>query len=128
MKVLVKITEEIIQKSLFCGTSLCADPSRGCAIALAIREILPNARVGSDGIFADGGAFGPIVGLPLKAIRFIHVFDSLRSTPHLRLDMELIEFDINIPDKIISEIGISEVYKILSESKTLQHTDKFISC
>ena len=37
--------------------------------------------------------------------------------------MNTIQFEIDVPDDLINQIGINEVYKILSESKTLEHVN-----
>jgi len=62
-----------------------------------------------------------VILLPKEAILFIRQFDL--STPLQRVAMNTIQFEIDVPDDLINQIGINEVYKILSESKTLEHVN-----
>lgn len=93
--------------------------TQNCAVALAVREIFPNADVTSFNIWLNDELFTNI-RLPENVKRFVSLFDYYRTNPSARLDMESIDFEIEVPQAVIDRIGIGEVYKILSESKTLE--------
>lgn len=105
-----------------------------------MRELLPMATVTNNRIrvvtrarYSEG--FGlpwvVVIPLPFKAKQAILKFDMIgegcdkREVMRLRAAMEPFEFEIKIPDRVINDIGISEVYRILSESKTLEHVEKY---
>ncbi len=129
MKVRIKVTKEIIAASANCGADLCPTENHGtwsnnqvqnCAIAIAVKEIIPNAYV-----FKTNIANGPsllktdyLIALPHEATTFIRYFDMYK--PERRLQMEPLEFDIILPDSIIDSIGLDEVYEILNKSETLE--------
>lgn len=119
MKTLVKITKEILKKSMMCGTfESTEDVVQNCAIALAVREIIPKAKVFSTMI--DPGLEFRSISLPIEAQKFIEAFDNLASEPKVRLELPELSFEIDIPNELIQKIGINQVYKILSESKSLE--------
>lgn len=76
--------------------------------------------------------------LPDNAFTFMQLFDFPKVSRHTdiekieeiiayRLSLAEFEFPIEVPDHYLNRIGLGEVYKILSESKTLRHvnvTDK----
>lgn len=110
MKILIKVTKELIIKSKYC------DPFRSmfsCPIALAIEKLLPESLVSNYVIFGNYK-----IQLPTIAIKFIKNFD--QASPEERLKLEPIEFEIDLPEELINEIGISEVEEVLSTSKTLE--------
>jgi hypothetical protein len=136
MKLKIKVTKEVIEASRFCG---CSSGNykivESCAIALAIREIFPAAKVQRKVLFPFGythvtvsadSLFGynkegkemPKIDLPPKAIRFIKSFDLMGSTARLRL--QPIEFEIVVPEEVIKAISIEEVTSTISKSKTLE--------
>lgn len=138
MKILIKITEEILRKSHRCTNNY----GENCGISLAIREVFPLSRVRSNDILVfkseiqrrrqavtksiKDAAYR--IYLPEVASEFIQEFDGYGYQelpgvyPYLeaRLTMKPISFEIDIPTELIEQIGISEAYKILSESKTLE--------
>lgn len=144
MKVLIKVTKEILERSKMCTSKIVEGVGFNCAISLAIREIFPNAWVGGDINLINMDYFNEnlpklkmsqsfdefmllllleesrtcIIKLPIEAQDFIEDFDN--NSAQRRVEMEPISFEINVPDEIIEEIGINEVYKVLSESKTLE--------
>lgn len=128
MKIKIKVTKEILERSACCTKDLC---TFNCAIAEAIREIFPwsstggtniniwDSRKNRDNWLSFRSSPHPIViSLPFNARLFIQDFD-LR-TPDLRIAMTPISFDIEVPNGLINQIGIGQVYKILSESKSLE--------
>ena len=91
MKVLIKVTKDVIKKSTSC------DGVRGfnCAIALAIRELLPHSvRCTTITYYIHEY---PHIQIPLPQIarEFINKFDSLGS--HEREELEPISFEIDLP-------------------------------
>jgi len=131
MKIKIKVTRDILVKSAHC----LKDAGFNCPISLAVREIFPNAWVTPETILPNASEElvkqarvsitsidelykGKTISLPLIASKFIIKFDD--SNPTERVLMEPISFDIDVPNEVIEEIGISSVYKILSESKTLE--------
>ncbi len=131
MKVLIKVTKSVLEKSKMCG-KIGDDDYLGfnCAIALAIRDILPNAWVGCQQIDPNldsmirsendihSNGIRNILPLPEKAIEFIKKFDSISTKERVR--MEPISFEIDFPDELVEKIGIDEVKEILNNSKTLE--------
>lgn len=129
MKILIKVTKEILERSKMCGVSGYRNVVRDCAVAEASREIFPTAGVCVDSNDDTGYVIAPFlcagidkdiisIQLPKSASRFIREFDC--ATPERRAAMEPVSFEIDVPSEVIDKIGISEVYRILSESKTLE--------
>ena len=117
MKILIKVTKEILERSAMCGVR---DWGRSttCAVAVAVRDLFPAARIGYPSIsFDDGLSYYDKIMTPEMA-SFIGRFDD--STPEERRAMSPISFEIDVPSEVIEKIGLQEVYKILSESRTLE--------
>jgi hypothetical protein len=140
MKIKVTVTKEILKRSMMCGVgnkdwSCVTEESFknkvgvgfNCAIGEAVNELLPGAWVSPSAIriyksheqMLRGGEIHEI-DLPTEAIAFIPRFDALKSNPEARLELPELSFEIELPEGLINEIGISQAYKILSESKTLE--------
>lgn len=133
MKILIKVTKEILEKSKMCGRNSKYDLiGANCAIALAIREIFPSAHICISYIdpfyyYYDNLRRTPLsiecnrfnhIKLPLEASKFIYKFD--RSTPKGRVKLDELSFEIDIPQSIIDKIGISEAKEIINKSQTLE--------
>ena len=136
MKITVKITKEILRESANCQVSAFAHlhkVGQNCAIGLAIFQLFGDMSwvyKRSIGIFYSGmryikTEFASItadadveINLPYDATAFIDHFDSC--TPEQRLLISPFSFEIEVPEQLIQKIGIGEVYRILSESKTLE--------
>lgn len=117
MTILIKVTKEILEKSMYCGIGWGGGSIiENCAIAYAVREIFPGAQVG-DGIYLYN-MNAEKIPIPVEAQGFIGKFDGLM--PGDRVKMKPISFEIEVPSEVIDQIGIGDVYKILSESKTLE--------
>ncbi len=132
MKVNVKVTKAHFREAINCGL-VPGKISKNCAIAIAIRELLPNARVNSnyiavDEIDSDNNPNYKLLTIPLPVVaqKLIHMFDNpilygkITTIQQFRLALPETSFDINIPDAVIDIIGIDEAKRILSTSKTLQ--------
>lgn len=117
MKLKIKVTKEILKKSMFCrDDSLIV---MNCAIAVAVREIWPKASVTQKYIRIDSSKKTFIEDLPESVGLFIYEFD--RSTPSQRLEIPEFEFEVEIdPDIHLSHFDISELKEILTNSSTLE--------
>jgi len=113
MKILIKVTKDVLRRSAMCKMD--NEVTTNCAFALALKDVFPKAWAGISTISFAPGAY---IKTPEKMRNFMFEFDSL--TPEERKDMPEQSFEIEVPQEIIDQIGLSEVYKILSESKTLE--------
>jgi hypothetical protein len=118
MKIRIHVTKEILEKTKSCPCNI-----ENCAISEAVRGIFPNAYA----IYFNLHPFplsyedvGIGIKLPWEATLFIINFDKAPTDEH-RAAMQPISFDIEVPDEVIEKIGINQVHKILSESKTLEY-------
>lgn len=126
MKLTIKITKEVLKRSMYCGTSTLWTCKRSihtvaenCAIAVAIRDIFPKAEVRNRHIEISSVDEDDIA-LPLEATRFIEHFDHLNHCPEDRLKLPEFEFTVEVPDSIIDSIGIKEIHEIIERSETLE--------
>lgn len=120
MKVKVNVTKEILSDSSECNFS----PERNCMIAVAIIELFPDANVWNEranllGYHSDC-KFDRCL-LPHIAIESIRIFDT--SSPEQRLSITPFSFEIEVPEYVIEKIGLNQIYKVLSESKSLEHVN-----
>lgn len=115
MKILIKVTKDILKRSAGCR----AMDGANCAIALAVRELFPKARIGVN-VMTFTGDTNDTYELPENAKLFIRAFENLAFRPSLRLYLEAFSFEMTVPSHVVDQIGISEAYKVLSESKTLE--------
>lgn len=131
MKIKIKVTKEILKESMFCSYNSGDEYNNrdgyetNCAIAKAIIQLLPGAFVDGDNIlfyssYVTYQRKQPLVKieLPWSAKIFIEDFDI--KTPEKRAEMDPIGFEIDVPEYLIDRIGLSEVHRILKESKTLE--------
>lgn len=106
MKLKIKVTKEVIKQAMWCGTiQAMGDTARNCAVAIAIRDIFPEACVGEDNLYITERELRGIP-IPFEAERFIQCFDNLRVQPEFRLCMNPMEFDLDIPNWAIDQINI----------------------
>lgn len=117
MKIKISVTKEILEASKMCGKNPGVFKTESCAIALAIRDVLPDASVQFKKINTILKPDKYSIPLPPEATKFIFRFDNL--TPEDRTTMSPISFEIDVPDSYIESIGIEEVKEILSKSKSL---------
>jgi hypothetical protein len=111
----------------------CQQHPTECIISRAVREFFPRATVLGHSIFPDKtGVCGTelefrkvfdFIELPEIAHQLMNKFDACVTANEV-LNLPLISFDVEVPErieaKLLASIGLSEVYKILSESKTLE--------
>ncbi len=91
---------------------------RNCAIAVSLNDMFPEVFVTTDyiypfGINGNNNAGELKIELPQVAKDFVKVFDSLRAIPRVRLCLPEFDFEISIPDEVISRINIDEVKALL---------------
>lgn len=124
MKILIKVTKDVLRRSSAC----IGEANQNCAIALAVRLLAPKAEIYVSHINwlgvdcsdqpCEWDQISSFSKLPAEAIRFISTFDS--SSIEQRIAMSELYFEVDLPSEVIDQIGISEAYRILSESKTLE--------
>ena len=119
MKILIKITKEILESSKMC------EDNRGqnCAIGKAVADlfgVISWVTTNRIEFYEKINTLSFITATPLPDVakQFIHDFD--KKTPEERVKMTPISFEVEVPEKIIDMIGISHAYKVLSESKSLE--------
>jgi len=129
----IKITKEILERSKECGAFNDVDKiGNNCAIALAVKDLFPNVFVTVHHIYPFGvdesNEYNYLrIELPKIALDFIKLFDSLRSIPKARLSLPEFEFEILIPDEIISQINIDEI-EFLLEQKSIFAGQRLSGC
>ena len=93
MKIIIKVTKEILERSKMCGEY----KATSCAIALAVIDLFESAKVGADTIILITGQGQTIFDtsyvttLPLEARWFIKKFDM--SSPEQRILMNPFSFE-----------------------------------
>lgn len=120
-KLQISITKEILKRSMYCGvySDTINKESYSCAIALAIKDFIPNVQVGTTGVYVGFG--GELISqLPIEARDFIKKFDSFRPVYYERLSLPEFSFEIEIPDTIISKINIEDAFKKLANHENLK--------
>ena len=110
----IKINKAILEFSKKCGAEEIEVIGENCAIALALKHIFPEVVVTGDYIYPFGiddcDNWNKLkIPLPKVAQDFISAFDSLCAVPNQRLRLPEFEFEISVPDEIISEINIDEI-------------------
>ena len=111
----IKVTKEILELSKECGAHNDFDTiGKNCAIAIALKDIFPGVVVTDYYIFPFGidnkNKLDDLrIVMPKIAQDFVKIFDSLSAIHKLRLLLPEFEFEISIPDEIISQINIDEV-------------------
>lgn len=117
----IKVTKDVLKATKNCGRYLSDNVTTNCAIAFAVRDIFPNARVYGSGelnFFGDAVSKGIYTSLPIKAHEYMNKFDVTES-----FERELLpelEFEINIPDEVIERINIEEIKPLLVNHPTLE--------
>ncbi len=121
----IRVTKEIIEQSKQCGFNDEVEIiGKNCAIANALKDIFPDVMVTGHHIYPFGideyeESDDPKIPIPEVAQNFIRVFDSLAAIPNVRTRLPEFEFEISIPDEVISMIDIDETKAIFEESSEL---------
>lgn len=112
----IRVTKEIIFKAKDCNSNF----GFNCPIALAIRDILPDAAVGNSFILPlyNTKGYESVIYLSPAATNFITRFDN--SIPEDRLNLLELEFTITIPDEVIETIDIESLRPSLINHPTLE--------
>lgn len=134
VKLKISVTKEIIGRSANCGgaiDNIKDGVGSNCAIALAIKDVFPFAWTDSQYIipFTQELTYSDLfhiidseheilIKLPKKAQQFIEDFDE--SSPNMRIQMDPIEFEVEIPDIVLDKMDISEVTKQLQNHPILK--------
>lgn len=114
-KLKIKVTKEILERSMLCGLIPDSEINQGynqnCAIALATKDIFQDVSVTASNlcVFLNDGYWK--IPLPRQAKSFIRAFDCFMKKPEWRMQMRELEFEIALPDDLIEEIDISSVKK-----------------
>lgn len=121
----IKVTKDILEKSKFCGGSfeIENDIASNCAISISIRDVFPEAYVEYSGIYLskerrDKHFPFPDIRIPTVARNFITAFDVKK--PYQRVQMNEIEFEVEVPDEVIEKINIDEIRPLLLNHPTLE--------
>lgn len=126
MKFKIRITKEVIDKSLKCNTNNIDFP-QNCAFAVAFNELIPGATVTQSytnfydvnnkriGVWNYGQEREDIES-------FINTFDDMQKNPQERYSLVGQEFEIEIPQKVIDYwySDIVEVIQKIINSEILQ--------
>jgi hypothetical protein len=110
----IKVTREILELSKECGTHNNMEiAGKNCAIALTLKDIFPDVFVSDHHIYPFGtdeqDPHDLKIAMPKIAVDFVKIFDALSAVHNLRTSLPEFEFEITIPDEVISEINIDEV-------------------
>jgi len=113
IKLKVKVTKEILKESMMCG---CFSPkvASNCAVALAVREIFPEAKVACNIFypFRPTKRARTVKDLTTRVItsthdgeEFIRQFDNLKCAPEKRLELPETVVTLDITDEIIDHLS-----------------------
>jgi hypothetical protein len=80
-----------------------------CPVALSVRHLFPEVHISNQYIFPRGMDTQMKISLPTKVTDFINKFDTLSSSPDLRLKMKGFKFDLIIPENVIASINIEDL-------------------
>ena len=112
----ISITKEVLKQSKDCGHQAPENGSH-CAIAIALKDIFPDAYVAADCVYPFGNTDEACrkISIPLPPIarQFVKLFDGFYLTPGLRLLLPAFEFPIELQDEVIDMINIDEVRKVI---------------
>ncbi|MDE3214362.1 MAG: hypothetical protein KGM98_14100 [Bacteroidota bacterium] len=128
----IRVSKSVLAKSLNCGSyNQLGAIEENCAIAISLHHLFPSVRVTKNAIHPFGrtcmaGTYMESIELPKVARDFINVFDSLVSMPHLRLLLPEFDFEISIPDKVLSRIDISEIKAVIEEEAEIPELESLL--
>lgn len=116
----IKVTKEILEASKMCGIGLKGDDwaeatNSNCAVALAVRDIFPQATIFQTLMVV----LGKSIRFPFYVTQYIKAFDNC-AVPEERLKLPEFEFEVSIPDEVIDQINIDEIRPLLVNHPTLE--------
>ena len=107
----IQVTKEIITQCKEVGALNNADIiGNKCPIAIAVKHIFPEVHVTNFYLFPFGMHTENKIPLSPIAQNFIKLFDSLSMIPRTRLIIPAFEFEIEIPDTVLEQIDIGELF------------------
>lgn len=107
----IQVTKEIISQCKDVGALNNADIiGNKCPIAVAIKHIFPDVHVSNFYLFPFGMHTEQKILLSPVAQNFIKLFDSLSMIPRTRSIIPAFEFKIDIPDSVLEQIDIRELF------------------
>jgi hypothetical protein len=112
MNLLIKITPEVLERAKMCGTDEAKSYLTNCAIAVAIRDVFPNAKTTSFEI--QDREIGLCIKHSKEVLAFIDLFDN--TEPDDRPFLTPLSFTVELPDEVVERIDISDIEK----SETLE--------
>ena len=127
MKLTIFITKNILLQSMYCVRMA----GQNCAIGKAIfalfgaRSLVHSEaiKIYSNDIFDIQDVMSnPVlykIPLPEAAMDFIVEFDE--ATPLQRVEMTPIAFDIDVPEELVSLLGLDYIHKIIEEQPQLAY-------
>ena len=124
----VKVTKEILRKSMMCGINN-TNFHQNCAIALAIREVFPDALVCQDAFFAFGAPISEYlhdlkyyIYCQHNGSDFISQFDDLVKTPKKRLELPETEVTLFLTEECVDHLNSVEGFnwrEVIEKSELL---------
>lgn len=132
VKLKIKVTKDILERAKYCGThpnQTSFEVPTNCAIALAVRDIFPDAWVSGESIdiYEPGTSFLDMdemkmpydsIALPMDAQEFIELFDATMA--EYRPLIKELEFEVEVPDRVINMISLDEIKSLLKNSSTME--------
>jgi hypothetical protein len=107
----IQVTKEIISQCKEVGALDNRDIiGNKCPIAVAVKHIFPEVHVSNYYLFPFGMRTEQKIPLSLIAQNFIKLFDSLCMIPRTRSIIPAFEFEIEIPDTVLEQIDIRELF------------------
>jgi len=107
----IQVTKEIITQCKEVGVLDNADIiGNKCPIAVAVKHIFPEVHVSNYYLFPFGMYAEQKIPLSPVAQNFIKLFDSLSQIPRTRSLIPAFEFEIEIPDTVLEQIDIGELF------------------
>lgn len=123
----IKVTQAILNKAAYCGhikengkyiasDDESVDVSSNCAIALAVRDVFPDARVGPGEIIPFGNNIRHYSEIRLPEIASCFIMDFDNKMPAERKKMGILEFEVEVPDDVLQhafpiESDLKEIFK-----------------
>lgn len=141
MRIRIRITRELWTRCMMRGWRFRGNLYTEHPLELAIQEMVPEAMLMHRYINWDSTLFElkdladksikqmlisqqiPHTELPGALMAVLDTFDELITTPAKRLNLPPVQFEVEVPDSVIQKIGITQAYKVLSESKHLHYVN-----
>ncbi|MBS1577906.1 MAG: hypothetical protein JST09_21595 [Bacteroidetes bacterium] len=107
----IEVTKEIIAQCIEIGAPGNSDiVGNKCPVAIAVKPIFPEVHVSNFYLFPFGMHTEHKILLSPVARNFVKLFDSLSMIPKTRSIIPAFEFTIEIPDTVLAQIDIGELF------------------